>query len=291
MKDFKRKISLFLAILLFVGSLGSQIITTYGADGEITEITDIELTKKPTLVASSYTTSDRSIALVLDVTGVDATYVDKMVASPSEATYILTRYTTPVEFTYEIATSSNATPSDVTIIIDNSNLSLKSGLYTLTVEVVGYEAITYSFYITSSSGSGSSGSGSSSSGSSSSSSSKGSWKQDAKGWWYVLPNGTYPVNKWMEINGHWYYFDNVGYMVTGWLQYNNHWYFLYDSGDMATNWIQYNNKWYFLYDSGDMATGWLLYKGQWYFLNSSGDMATSTTIDGYRVNENGVWVQ
>jgi len=60
---------------------------------------------------------------------------------------------------------------------------------------------------------------------------------------------------------------------------------------MATNWVQYNNKWYFLYNSGDMATGWLLYKGQWYFLNSSGDMATSTTIDGYRVNENGVWVQ
>ena len=29
----------------------------------------------------------------------------------------------------------------------------------------------------------------------------GQWKQDAVGWWWQEDNGSYPVNKWEEVNG------------------------------------------------------------------------------------------
>lgn len=40
-----------------------------------------------------------------------------------------------------------------------------------------------------------------------------------------------------------------------------------------------------------MVTGWLQdTDGKWYYLNSNGAMAKNTTINGYYVDENGVWV-
>ena len=41
----------------------------------------------------------------------------------------------------------------------------------------------------------------------------GQWKQDTTGWWWQEDNGSYPVNKWEEVNGKWYYFDSTGYML------------------------------------------------------------------------------
>ena len=47
----------------------------------------------------------------------------------------------------------------------------------------------------------------------------GSWKKDAKGWWYDYGNGSYPANKWEWIDGNGdglaecYYFNSNGYMA------------------------------------------------------------------------------
>ena len=41
-----------------------------------------------------------------------------------------------------------------------------------------------------------------------------------------------------------------------------------------------------------MKTGWFKdTNGKWYYLQSSGAMAKSTTIDGYKLDDNGVWIQ
>ena len=47
---------------------------------------------------------------------------------------------------------------------------------------------------------------------------------------------------------------------------------------MAKGWIEINGKWYYLYErkEGD---------------NPEGSLAVNTTIGGYRVDGNGVWVQ
>lgn len=93
----------------------------------------------------------------------------------------------------------------------------------------------------------------SNSGSNDKGSGNGSWMKDSTGWWYALPDRSYPVNAWKLINSKWYFFDNRGYMKTGWIEWKNLWYYLdKTNGDMWVN---------------------------------------STTPDGYRVNGDGVWVK
>lgn len=41
----------------------------------------------------------------------------------------------------------------------------------------------------------------------------GTWKQDARGWWYQHDNGSYTTEGWEQINGKYYYFDGMGYML------------------------------------------------------------------------------
>ena len=41
---------------------------------------------------------------------------------------------------------------------------------------------------------------------------------------------------------------------------------------------------------GAMATGWKQIGGRWYWFYPNGAMAANTVIDGYELNENGVWV-
>ena len=62
------------------------------------------------------------------------------------------------------------------------------------------------------------------------------WQHTEIGWWYMYDDGTYPANKWEQINHHWYLFNRDGYMVTGWHRWDGQtcdpadgsgdWYFL-----------------------------------------------------------------
>ena len=138
---------------------------------------------------------------------------------------------------------------------------------------------------------------------------RGTWRQNAKGWWYQRTDGTYPVNQWEKIGGKWYHFDAKGYMQTGWLELNGKYYYLKESGAMATGWAQVNGKYYFMNSSGVMQTGWLKDGSKWYYLaasgamqtgwktingvyyffKSSGAMASNEWWDGYWLNANGSW--
>ena len=98
---------------------------------------------------------------------------------------------------------------------------------------------------------------------------KGSWKEDAAGWWYRYPDGTYPVSEWEKIDEKWYYFDSTGYMVTGWVKIENAWYYLSEGGARVENaWV------------GN------------YYVGKEGVMAVNTwTPDGYYVGADGAWIQ
>lgn len=122
----------------------------------------------------------------------------------------------------------------------------------------------------------------------------GTWKQDGKGWWYEKKAGGYLKAEWGRINGTWYYFNEEGYMETGWIHTGGQWYFLHTDGSMVeNNWALSNDHWYYLKSGGAMAAGqWVTWKEKSYYLNQDGAMAVNTvTPDGYRVDENGVWVQ
>lgn len=61
----------------------------------------------------------------------------------------------------------------------------------------------------------------------------GSWQKDNTGWWYRNADGSYPRNKWEEINSKWYHFNTSGYMETGWITTGDLWYHLAKSGELT----------------------------------------------------------
>ncbi|RJP12378.1 hypothetical protein C5O69_06055, partial [Streptococcus pseudopneumoniae] len=137
------------------------------------------------------------------------------------------------------------------------------------------------------------------------------WKQENGMWYFYNTDGSMATG-WVQVNGSWYYLNSNGSMATGWVQVNGSWYYLNSNGSMATGWEQVDGSWYYLNDNGSMETGWLQNNGSWYYLNSngsmkanqwfqvgskwyyvnaSGELAINTSIDGYRVNDNGEWVR
>ena len=69
------------------------------------------------------------------------------------------------------------------------------------------------------------------------------------------------------------------------------WYYLGENGVMQTGWQKLNGNWYYLNSDGAMAVGWTQVKpGEWYYLDGEGKMLANTEVDGYRLDESGLWV-
>ncbi|MDR3598307.1 immunoglobulin-like domain-containing protein [Clostridium sp.] len=94
---------------------------------------------------------------------------------------------------------------------------------------------------------------------------------------------------WIKTNDGWNYYEN-GSIKTGWLNDGGNYYYLKDDGNMATGWIKVDNSWFYLNPSGEMKTGWLNDNGKWYYLDKNGVMVFNTTIDGYYLGTDGVWI-
>ena len=130
------------------------------------------------------------------------------------------------------------------------------------------------------------------------------WQRDAKGWWILNPDGTYPKAQWLLLNNRWYYFNQEGYMLTGWLFYNNAWYYFEEKegseqGEMSVGWKELHGFWYYFSEevgaeNGKMRSGWQEVKGKWYYLNpedsaENGKMLFNTKVDGYPLGPDGAW--
>lgn len=133
--------------------------------------------------------------------------------------------------------------------------------------------------------------------------------QMAVGWarldglWYFFcteqegenPLGSMAAGGWRVIGPYYYYFNDDGSLYTGWLFKDGHWYYLntVDNsllGAMFTGWIKRDGKTYFADSNGEMAEGWCCIDGAWYyFYPGSGEMAHNAEINGFRVDEDGIW--
>ncbi len=101
------------------------------------------------------------------------------------------------------------------------------------------------------------------------------------------------VNKWVQVNGAWQYNDSTGKPIRNiWFYDKNYgkYYYLQADGNMAIGWLNSNGKWYYLGSDGAMKIGWQLVSGAWYYLDSQGIMAYNTTVNGYKLGANGVWI-
>ena len=113
----------------------------------------------------------------------------------------------------------------------------------------------------------------------------GKWQQNSNGkWFYSDKNGNIAKNTWFFVQGD-------GTIATGWVNFGGNWYYLNDEGLMTTGWQKVLDKWYYLGDDGIMKIGWLELGDKWYYLNSDGSMATNTTISGYKLGSDGVWIR
>lgn len=114
------------------------------------------------------------------------------------------------------------------------------------------------------------------------------WKSPLGGWhrrdgaWIYKIEKNFLRSCWKEIGGAWYYFDENEKMLTGWLHQGGNWYYLSEKADA---------------DLGKMLTGWRQIGGNWYYFypNASngkpaGSMAADTSIEGFRLDQNGRWI-
>jgi alpha-amylase len=91
-------------------------------------------------------------------------------------------------------------------------------------------------------------------------------------------------------NGSWIFVKDEN-NTTGWIKDGANWYLTDKSGIMQTGWAKDSDgKWYYLSSTGAMKTGWINDNGTWYYLSQSGDMLSNTSVDGYTLGADGVWV-
>jgi glucan-binding YG repeat protein/lysophospholipase L1-like esterase len=109
---------------------------------------------------------------------------------------------------------------------------------------------------------------------------------------YYLNDSGVMTTGWQKIDGKWYYLKSGGEMLTGWKLYKDKWYYLNtNSGAMETGLIEVSGKKYYLKDSGEMMTGWQEIEGKWYYFYPGGQMASNTMIQGYKLGDDGAWIQ
>lgn len=139
------------------------------------------------------------------------------------------------------------------------------------------------------------------------------WLKDHDMWYYLESKEGAMLVGLNQVDGKQYYFSASGAMQTGWKWFDNHYRYFESNGAMKTGWIKDKGVWYYLnpedgimlvglqkvngdqyyFDStGAMQTGWKQVDGHWYYFQADGSLLkNSTTPDGYKVNEEGVWRQ
>ncbi|MDU6558956.1 MAG: MBL fold metallo-hydrolase [Streptococcus sp.] len=139
------------------------------------------------------------------------------------------------------------------------------------------------------------------------------WLKDGDAWYYLEGKEGIMLVGLHQVDGKQYYFSRSGAMQTGWKWSDNHYRYFESNGAMKTGWIKDKGVWYYLNpedgimlvglhkvngdhyyfdESGAMQTGWKQLDGNWYYFQADGSLLKNTTTpDGYKVNEEGIWKQ
>ncbi|AQR97852.1 cadherin-like beta sandwich domain-containing protein [Clostridium saccharoperbutylacetonicum] len=117
---------------------------------------------------------------------------------------------------------------------------------------------------------------------------KGSWVQTNGKWQYNDESGNIVKNKWVQN----YYVDAEGNRATDLLNVDGLWYYFGQDGIKKIGWQKINGIWHHFDEQGIMQIGWMKdVDGKYYYLNSNGAMASNTTIGGYKLGADGVWIE
>lgn len=75
-----------------------------------------------------------------------------------------------------------------------------------------------------------------------------------------------------------------------WKQDSNGWWNT-EGNAWSVGWKEIDEKWYYFDINGYMKTGWIQDGDKWYYLDGNGAMVKNTTINGYKLDSYGVWIQ
>lgn len=93
---------------------------------------------------------------------------------------------------------------------------------------------------------------------------------------------------WVTLADGKYYFGSDGVMLTGRQIINGAKYYLADNGVMQTGWVTLSDGKYYFGTDGKMVTGWQTISGKYYHFGTDGKLTVNTTLDGYKIDANGV---
>ncbi|HHD2753010.1 TPA: hypothetical protein ACOTG0_001810 [Clostridium perfringens] len=113
------------------------------------------------------------------------------------------------------------------------------------------------------------------------------WLDDGLNKYFMDDNGQMRKG-WVKHNGEYYFFGPDGAMRTGWINDGYAYYFLNNNGTVKKGWFDENGVRYYLGPDGAMRTGWQTIGDNWYHFNDSGVMSKNTSIDGWKIAENGI---
>ncbi|MDM0973000.1 N-acetylmuramoyl-L-alanine amidase family protein [Clostridium perfringens] len=113
------------------------------------------------------------------------------------------------------------------------------------------------------------------------------WLDDGLNKYYMDENGQMRKG-WVKHNGEYYFFGPDGAMRTGWINDGYAYYFLNNNGTVKKGWFDENGIRYYLGSDGAMRTGWQVISDNWYHFNNSGAMSRSTSIDGWKIDKEGI---
>ena len=128
------------------------------------------------------------------------------------------------------------------------------------------------------------------------------WQKINNLWYYFYPDNGYEApmgaaaTGWQVVDGYYHFFNEQGAMQKGWINQAGRWYYLNElagnlEGAMLKGWINRNGLTYYTGEDGVMVTGWQKIEGLWHYFDQNGVMAVNTVIDGFPVNEDGIWMQ
>ena len=106
----------------------------------------------------------------------------------------------------------------------------------------------------------------------------GTWVNDNKGWMWLNADRTWAKNGWKRINNKDYYFNADGYMYTGWVFTDGNWYHLSDNGDKDINKTINGCK----VDANGVwygdANSWFQWGKDWYFFGNNGKLSRNQWV-------------